>query len=203
MKIKYATGLKTKEKIMKTSAMLFAKEGYDKVSLRTVARLVEIKESSIYNHFSSKKDLLMSLMKDFVEKYHQVRLEQKALDEQIELQPPNVVFHNYVIQFGLKLDDYLNHCMRVMTMEINKNKEIADMYQTVIVNEPTTYFKDMLNKMSAVGKLSCTNTGAVAKHLNHCLISHSILYSIVNEEERMSVAKDMLEAIDLMIVPYM
>ena len=39
-----------------------SKKGYDSVSIRTIASNVGIKESSIYNHYSSKKEILMSIL---------------------------------------------------------------------------------------------------------------------------------------------
>ena len=44
----------TKDKIFDTALDLFSKKGYDSVSVRTIASEVGIKESSIYNHYSSK-----------------------------------------------------------------------------------------------------------------------------------------------------
>ena len=45
----------TKEKIVETALDLFAQRGYDGVSIRDIARAVGIRESSIYNHFPSKR----------------------------------------------------------------------------------------------------------------------------------------------------
>lgn len=45
----------TKEKIAETALELFSQRGYSGVSIREIARAVGIRESSIYNHFESKK----------------------------------------------------------------------------------------------------------------------------------------------------
>ena len=45
-----------KDKIFDVALDLFSKKGYDSVSIRTIASEVGIKESSIYNHYSSKRD---------------------------------------------------------------------------------------------------------------------------------------------------
>lgn len=52
----------TKDKIFDVAIDLFSKKGYDSVSIRTIASNVGIKESSIYNHYSSKKEILMSIL---------------------------------------------------------------------------------------------------------------------------------------------
>lgn len=59
--------IQTKDKIFDVALDLFSKKGYDSVSIRTIASEVGIKESSIYNHYSSKKEILMSILKYFEE----------------------------------------------------------------------------------------------------------------------------------------
>jgi len=44
-------GLKTIRNILDISADLFARNGYDGVSMRQIAENAGIKESSLYNHF--------------------------------------------------------------------------------------------------------------------------------------------------------
>lgn len=45
----------TKEKIVEAALELFSLRGYDGVSVRDIARAVGIRESSLYNHFESKR----------------------------------------------------------------------------------------------------------------------------------------------------
>ncbi len=51
----------TKEQILEASLDLFASKGFHGTSMREIAQEVGIRKSSIYNHFSSKDDLLESL----------------------------------------------------------------------------------------------------------------------------------------------
>jgi len=48
----------TKERIFEVALDLFAKKGYDAVSMREIAEAVGIKKASLYSHFASKDDLL-------------------------------------------------------------------------------------------------------------------------------------------------
>ena len=54
--------METKELILKKALDMFAKSGYDSVSIRDIAKAVNIKESSIYYHFKNKQDILDSLV---------------------------------------------------------------------------------------------------------------------------------------------
>ena len=55
----------TKEKILCSSLDMFAKRGYNAVSIRDIAASVNIKESSIYYHFKNKQDILDSIIKKY------------------------------------------------------------------------------------------------------------------------------------------
>ena len=57
--------METKELILKKALDMFAKSGYDSVSIRDIAKAVNIKESSIYYHFKNKQDILDSLVEKF------------------------------------------------------------------------------------------------------------------------------------------
>ncbi|MBN1776709.1 MAG: TetR/AcrR family transcriptional regulator [Clostridiales bacterium] len=54
--------INTKEKILETATHLFAKNGYNGVSVRAIARAVGITEGSIYNHFVSKEEIMNEIL---------------------------------------------------------------------------------------------------------------------------------------------
>lgn len=56
----------TKEKIFDVSIDLLSQYGYDGVSIRQIAKEVGIKESSIYNHYSSKESILESILNYYI-----------------------------------------------------------------------------------------------------------------------------------------
>lgn len=59
-----AAGQQTAESIKRAAAASFAAHGYEATSLRDVASAVGIKVGSLYNHISSKEDLLLSIMSE-------------------------------------------------------------------------------------------------------------------------------------------
>lgn len=54
----------TKEKILYEALDLFSVKGYDAVSMRDIAARVVVKESSLYNHFSSKRAIYEGILAD-------------------------------------------------------------------------------------------------------------------------------------------
>lgn len=57
-----ASGLQTAAAIRREAAKSFVAHGYEATSLRQVAAAVGLKVGSLYNHISSKEDLLLSVM---------------------------------------------------------------------------------------------------------------------------------------------
>lgn len=58
-----------KEEIIKTAAKLFKEKGYSAVTMRDIAKTVGVKAASLYNHISSKqeilKEIIISIAEDF------------------------------------------------------------------------------------------------------------------------------------------
>ncbi len=55
----------TKNIILRVAIDLFAQKGYSNVSIRELAKQAGIKSSSIYNHFSSKDDIMTMIMEHY------------------------------------------------------------------------------------------------------------------------------------------
>ncbi|MEM7719693.1 MAG: TetR/AcrR family transcriptional regulator [Pseudomonadota bacterium] len=62
MTLTHAPRTNTKEELRAHARRLFAKHGYEGVSMRDIAGSVGIRQSAIYNHFPSKQHLLVDLM---------------------------------------------------------------------------------------------------------------------------------------------
>ncbi len=58
-----------KEEIIKTAAVLFNEKGYSAVTMRDIATAMGIKAASLYNHISSKQDILNSIIIALAEQF--------------------------------------------------------------------------------------------------------------------------------------
>ena len=62
-------GEERKDEILKTAAQLFSERGYSAVSMRDLAESMGIKAASLYNHISSKQELLSSIVISVAEEF--------------------------------------------------------------------------------------------------------------------------------------
>jgi AcrR family transcriptional regulator len=60
-----------KKEIIKNAATLFTNKGYSAVTMRDIAKAVGIKAASLYNHISSKQDILSDIIISLAEEFTQ------------------------------------------------------------------------------------------------------------------------------------
>lgn len=58
-----------KEQIIKTAAKLFKEKGYAAVTMRDIAKALDIKAASLYNHITSKQDILKYIIISLAEEF--------------------------------------------------------------------------------------------------------------------------------------
>ncbi|MFA8341337.1 MAG: TetR/AcrR family transcriptional regulator [Rhodothermaceae bacterium] len=62
--------MNTREKLLNTSLQLFSRLGYSGTSIRKIAKETGIRESAIYNHFPSKKEIFIHTQKLFLRNFN-------------------------------------------------------------------------------------------------------------------------------------
>ncbi len=83
----------TKEIILQKSTGLFVRKGYSGTSIRDIAKEVGIRESAIYNHFSSKKEIFAELINRLTpESLPAIILTDELLDE---ISNPEIFIRNF------------------------------------------------------------------------------------------------------------
>ena len=58
--------MSTKTKILEVSLELFAKKGFDGVSVREIAKEVGVRESALYKHYKNKEDILEKIVEEMI-----------------------------------------------------------------------------------------------------------------------------------------
>lgn len=77
-------GLETKRKLVQTAIELFAREGFDKVTVDEICRKVGVTKGAFYNHFKSKDEVILEEFKIMDEHYLKVEQKISALDDPLE-----------------------------------------------------------------------------------------------------------------------
>ena len=103
-------GKDKKGQLIKKAVQLFLKHGYEKTSMRDLAKAVGIQAPGIYYHFKSKKDILYQINQESWQTYNELILnEAKGIadpEEKIKLYIRNMILYQFKLgEKTLILDD--------------------------------------------------------------------------------------------------
>ncbi len=133
----------TKDKIFDTALDLFSKKGYDSVSVRTIASEVGIKESSIYNHYSSKKDILMSILNYFEEYFKGNPLDDENIRKLLE-ENPEEFYHQGSEMFKQQIfEEKILKIMKLIFVQMYQIDEVKEFFLREILGGATDFWSDV------------------------------------------------------------
>lgn len=133
----------TKDKIFDTALDLFSKKGYDSVSVRTIALEVGIKESSIYNHYSSKKDILMSILNYFEEYFKGNPLDDENIRKLLE-ENPEEFYHQGSEMFKQQIfEEKILKIMKLIFVQMYQIDEVKEFFLREILGGSTDFWSDV------------------------------------------------------------
>ena len=155
----------TKEKILMTALHLFAKDGYEAVSVSTIAGELGITKGALYKHYRNKRDIFDNI----VERMYQIDAERsqqyEVPEEKYEETPKDYenVFMDNVKAFTIAQftfwteDDFASNFRKMLTLEQYRNSEMAELYSNCIVSGPVAYMEDIFREMIVKGMLKETD----------------------------------------------
>ena len=164
--------LTTREKIIYEALSLFSISGYDAVTIREIASAVGIKESSVYNHFENKRDILNKIIEETLTRYYDtlesIKLPQSENENVSELYDniTDEVFLQMctnIFLFYLK-DDYISKLRRLLTIEQYSNKEIGEIFRYVFIDRVLETQRQVLQKFIDSGRFIRGDAYTMALH---------------------------------------
>ncbi len=119
--------ISTKERIFETSIDLFSRKGFDGVSVREIARNVGIKESSLYNHFQNKDDILAKIFDYYQTKMEKTSPPEEYLDETISTIPAHEFWEKGLTNFQQATQTpMIQKISKIVLLEMFRNKRARD-----------------------------------------------------------------------------
>ena len=139
--------MKTKERILIESMKLFSVSGFDAVSIRTIADAVEIGNSALYKHFSSKQAIFDAIVEESKQRYLKECSRYVTEDIRGVEDVKNVCIRMFTYQ---TTDEWIVMFRRILLLEKFKNENIASIYKEFFVDIPiknlTRIFEDLMDK---------------------------------------------------------
>lgn len=147
----------TRDKIFNEATKLFSQEGYHAVSIRNIAKEVGIKQSSIYNHFRSKEDILDAILTEFDAELGSREFPEEFFAQLIRENSPEEVFRissERYIQYWQ--NEQRTRMWFIVSMEQYRNKTAAK----IIIDETDRNLENLsqiFQMLMDVGKIKDTD----------------------------------------------
>ena len=151
----------TKEKILMTALQLFARDGYEAVSVRTIAEELGMTKGALYRHYKNKRDIFDSIVERMIQIDAERAREHQMPEDKYDSMPnayENATVENiqkYTIeQFKFWTEDeFASHFRKMLTLEQYRNAEMAQLYSDCIVAGPVAYMEDLFRELMEKGVL--------------------------------------------------
>lgn len=163
-------GIQTYTKILETAAELFAKKGFDGITMRDIAQKANINESSIYNHFASKEDILNKIIENFTETAPLYILNEEELNRSLMIMKPDEILKFTIFNTWNKMSNYLINAFVVIQNEKYKNSKAALAYYNHLIYEQIDYYKTIFNKMKKLNLIRNVNVDLIASQYNYVFL---------------------------------
>ncbi len=145
----------TKERILQTSLCLFAANGYDAVSVSTIASELGITKGALYKHYENKRDIFEHIL---------LRMQQQDAERAGEFDLPEQTFEeNRESYFRVSLerllafskaqfiywteDPFASLFRRMLTLEQYRSIEMTNLYMQYLSAGPLKYVEDILRAL--------------------------------------------------------
>ena len=160
----------TKVKILMTALKLFARDGYEAVSVRDIAQELGITKGALYRHYKNKRDIFDNIVERMIqidaERAEEHRMPVEKYDKMSDSYK-NTAWEDiekYTVE-QLRFwtgDNFALLFRRMLTLEQYRNAEMAELYSQCIVEGPVSYMEDLFRELTKKGVLKKENPRQLA-----------------------------------------
>ena len=144
-----------KKEILIVALHLFARDGYEAVSVSQIAGELEMTKGALYRHYKSKRDIFDCIVQRMEQQDSEQARQNEVPEESIEKVPEeyqNVSVEDFVgysksmFEYWTE-DDFASSFRKMLTLEQFRNEEMQNLYQQYLVSGPAEYVKDLFKNM--------------------------------------------------------
>ena len=144
-----------KEEILIVALHLFARDGYEAVSVSQIAGELDMTKGALYRHYKSKRDIFDCIVQRMEQQDSEQARQNEVPEESIENVPEeyqNVSVEDFVgysksmFEYWTE-DDFASSFRKMLTIEQFRSEEMQKLYQQYLVSGPAEYVKDLFKNM--------------------------------------------------------
>ena len=144
-----------KEEILIVALHLFARDGYEAVSVSQIAGELDMTKGALFRHYISKRDIFVCIVQRMEQQDGEQASEYDMPEEEKEKMPEkyeNVLLDDFV-EYSKSMfeywteDDFASSFRKMLTIEQFRSEEMQNLYQQYLVSGPAEYVKDLFKNM--------------------------------------------------------
>lgn len=143
---------KTKERILETALELFAKSGYLGTSMSDIADSLNITKAALYKHYSSKQEILDSIVERMVENDRERACEYGMPETEPDCNtdtPLEKIGAYAAAQFDYwTKEPFSANFRKMLTLEQYRDAKLAALYHDYLATGPTKYMAAIFKKLT-------------------------------------------------------
>ena len=187
-----------KEEILIVALHLFARDGYEAVSVSQIAGELDMTKGALYRHYKSKRDIFDSIVKRMEQQdgeqasdYDMPEDEKESMPEEYEDVSLDdfVEYSKSMFEYWTE-DDFASSFRKMLTIEQFRSEEMQNLYQQYLVSGPEEYVKELFKNM----KMNHPEENAVKFYAN-MFFYYSLYDGAANKTKAKSQFEQMLDRI--------
>ena len=144
-----------KEEILTVALHLFARDGYEAVSVSQIAGELGMTKGALYRHYKSKKDIFNCIVERMKQQDSEQASDHDMPEDDKERMPEKyetvslddfVKYSKSMFEYWTE-DDFASSFRKMLTIEQFRSEEMQKLYQQYLVSGPAEYVKDLFKNM--------------------------------------------------------
>ena len=144
-----------KEEILIVALHLFARDGYEAVSVSQIAGELDMTKGALYRHYKSKRDIFDCIVQRMEQQDGEQAVEYDMPEEEKEKMPEQYenVSLDDLVEYSKSMfeywteDDFASSFRKMLTIEQFRSEEMQSLYQQYLVAGPASYVKDLFESI--------------------------------------------------------
>ena len=144
-----------KEEILIVALHLFARDGYEAVSVSQIAGELDMTKGALYRHYKSKRDIFDCIVHCMEQQDGEQAVEYDMPEEEKEKMPEQYehVSLDDLVEYSKSMfeywteDDFASSFRKMLTIEQFRSEEMQNLYQQYLVAGPASYVKDLFESI--------------------------------------------------------
>ena len=147
-----------KEEILIVALHLFARDGYEAVSVSQIAGELDMTKGALYRHYKSKRDIFDCIVQRMEQQdgeqageYYMPQEDKEKMPEKYEAVSLDdfVEYSKSMFEYWTE-DDFASSFRKMLTIEQFRSEEMQKLYQQYLVVGPASYVKDLFESIGIV-----------------------------------------------------